>query len=184
MWKQSHLCFLMVRPASSISVGRLNSEHRLTNPLVWKGLPNKSNDWRESRRKDAGKTINLLLLAEKYFKEDIFPNVLGKIWSWLQSNFKCTSPFICENLLGSLFNWFLDKSSSLRFSASKPVQKVSGNISSLFPERRSSMSVVALAIVSGSDFIVLFERSRWVRCFKWSSRVSTLLRDTPKTTQY
>ena len=82
-----NLYFLVVLAASSMREGRESSEHRLSSPLAWKALPNKSRASRERRGKDGGRANSLLLLAEKNFNDDIFPNVLGRTWSWLQSSF-------------------------------------------------------------------------------------------------
>ena len=176
--QNAHLCFLTLLPANSMRVGRLSSEHLRTSPLVWKGLPNKSSDSRESRGKEGGNTNSLLLLAEKNFSEVILPKVLGRTCSWLQSSLSCTSALSWGNLWGRIFNWFRDKSSSLRLSVSAPEQSVSGNSSSRFPVSRSSAKCVSF-MASGRVLMALLERSRCVRVFKCSSRVSTRLSDTP-----
>ena len=144
--------------------GRLSSEQRLTSPPEWKGLPNKSSESSERRRNDGGKTINLLLLAERNFSDAIFPNVLGSTWSWLQSNFNCTRPLNWGNLWGRFFIWFRDKSRTLRLPPRGPSQRVSGYSSSWLPHSRNSVRGV-LAMASGSVLITLLDRSRRTRCF-------------------
>ena len=168
----------MYLPASSWRLGRLRFVHLLTSPLAVKGLSNKSKDSRVSLVNEGGRTISLLLLAEKNLSDVIFPNVLGSTCSSLQSRRNWTRDLKLQNLCGSLISEFLAKSRCFSVWQISPSQRTSGISQSLFPANFSSTKCVSFT-VSGITLIELFVRSNACRWLSRSSLVSILFKLIP-----
>ncbi len=166
----------MTLPASSFRVGRPRSLQVLINPLAENGLPNKSRDSNVSLGKVGGRTTSLLLLAEKYFKEAIFPNLLGRTCSSLQSSFNWTNTLKLEKLLGKYSKWFLAMSRTLSVLVISPQHTISGNSNILFPDSFSSTSLTSL-MHSGISLITFPDKSTFLMFFSCKILLSILFKE-------